>query len=195
MKNRLGICLLSVGLLALAGCASGTSEEEDAGAAEAGGEIAASAVSATLEPKSGSSVTGTASFGQRGDTIVMTIEVAGAPPGMHAVHLHEIGDCSAADATSAGSHWNPMGVDHGKWGETPYHRGDIGNLEVGEDGSGTLVHESDEWTLGGDSGNDILGKSVIVHVDPDDYGQPTGNAGGRIACGVIQYDISAGASD
>ena len=136
-------------------------------------------------------MTGSASFSQQGDTIVLTLEVAGATPGPHAVHLHVFGDCSADDATSAGGHWNPMDVDHGKWGEEPYHRGDIGNLEVGEDGTGSLTHESAEWTFGGDPATEILGRAVIVHADVDDYGQPTGNAGGRVACGTIQYDISA----
>jgi Cu-Zn family superoxide dismutase len=190
MRKCYGFLVLSIGLLALAGCASGTDEEQDEAAAPSEG-IAAAAVSATLEPKSGSTVTGTATFSESGGNIVMTLKVENAPPGPHAVHLHVFGDCSADDGSSAGGHWNPTNVDHGKWGEEPYHRGDIGNLDVGEDGTGMLTHESGEWTLGGDPQTDILGKAVIVHAEIDDYDQPTGNAGGRIACGTIQYDISA----
>jgi Cu-Zn family superoxide dismutase len=144
---------------------------------------------ATLEARSGSSVTGTATFVDSGENVTLTVEVASTAEGAHAVHVHELGDCSAADGTSAGPHWNPESQAHGQWGSPPHHLGDIGNLVVGPDGTGKLVLKTDLWEVGAaDAGttNNVVGHSVIVHANVDDFTtQPTGNAGGRIACGVI----------
>src|SRR4029450_10436763 len=119
--------------------------------------------------------------------VMMTVKIKGAEPGTHAVHLHETGDCSAADAASAGGHWNPTHEDHGKWGASPFHHGDIGNLEIHSGGSGVLTLTTDLWSIGGSPETDIVGKSVIVHAKADDFTtQPTGNAGGRFGCGVIK---------
>ena len=87
---------------------------------------------AIIGSASGSDLTGTAVFTQSGDTITLTIEIQNVSPGLHAVHIHEKGDCSAPDGTSAGGHWNPTNVAHGKWGEGEFHLGDIGNITVGE---------------------------------------------------------------
>jgi Cu-Zn family superoxide dismutase len=142
---------------------------------------------AVLEPRSGTSVSGRATFTANQDGVTLALEVRGAAAGVHAVHIHETGDCSAPDAASAGAHWNPSGVDHGRWGTPPHHLGDIGNLQVGEDGVGELTLTTPLWSIGGPSGSDIVGKAVIVHAAPDDFKtQPTGAAGGRIACGVIR---------
>ena len=81
-----------------------------------------------------SGVTGTATFVEDHGSVALVIEISGATPGEHAFHLHEVGDCSALDGTSAGGHWNPTNMDHGKWGSDPYHLGDVGNIVVGEDG-------------------------------------------------------------
>ena len=144
---------------------------------------------ATLESKSGSSVKGTASFTQHGKNVVMKISVSGLTPGSHAVHLHEKGDCSAADAASAGGHWNPSSEAHGRWGHTPFHHGDIGNLVAGENGKAELKLETPLWTIGDANPSDVVGHAVVVHANVDDFTtQPTGNAGGRVACGVIQLD-------
>jgi superoxide dismutase, Cu-Zn family len=119
----------------------------------------------------------------------MTLQVSlqNTHSGVHAVHLHETGDCSAHDATSAGGQWNPTGVKHGAWGNSPFHLGDIGNLTVGEDGTGSLNLTSDRWSMGTGADNDLLGKAVIVHAKSDDFTtQPSGAAGDRIACGVIR---------
>lgn len=105
-----------------------------------------------------------------------------------AVHLHAHGDCGEHGMASHG-HWNPTGKPHGKWGsEQGFHSGDIGNVTLDAQGSGTLSMETDLWTLGGtDTTKNILGKALIVHGGQDDYTtQPTGNAGNRIGCGVIQ---------
>lgn len=143
---------------------------------------------AQLSSKSGSNVTGTATFNDEGDgkvTFHLTIE--GATPGKHAVHLHENGDCSAEDASSAGGHWSPEGHPHGKRPEGKYHAGDIDNIEVGKDGKGELSMKISGWTVGGDDRTNVVGHSVIVHAGEDDFtSQPSGDAGGRVACGVIE---------
>jgi Cu-Zn family superoxide dismutase len=141
---------------------------------------------ANLESKSGSTTTGTARFESRGNEVHLVLEIQGATPGIHAAHLHEKGDCSAEDATSAGGHWNPTTDAHGKWESEHFHLGDIGNIEVGEDGTGRIELTTDRWELGTGGPTDVAGHAVIVHSDPDDFvTQPTGNAGGRVACGVV----------
>ena len=153
------------------------------GAALAGGAKA----TAKLESRSGSTVSGKATFSQHGGKVSMKLTVNGLTPGEHAIHLHDKGDCSAPDATSAGGHWNPSSEDHGKWGHAPFHHGDIGNLVANAKGKATLTVESELWTIGDGKPSDVLGHAVIVHANKDDFTtQPTGNAGGRVACGVIQ---------
>ncbi|MXV75524.1 superoxide dismutase family protein [Candidatus Poribacteria bacterium] len=133
-----------------------------------------------------SGVTGMAVFTQNGDQITFTAEIQGASPGLHAIHIHANGDCSAPDGTSAGGHWNPTDVAHGKWGEGEFHLGDIGNITVGEDGTGRITLTTDLWEIGTGSDVDVVGKGIIVHADADDFvSQPSGNAGARIGCGVI----------
>ncbi len=158
-----------------------TATEEQSAATE---EVTASAV---LNSASGSSVTGTANFTQTGDMMVrMSLEVQGLTPGEHALHLHEKGDCSAPDATSAGGHWNPGGMDHGKRGEGQYHAGDVINLTADENGNVSWSDEISGWTIGGADSTNILNHAVIIHDGQDDFmTQPTGAAGGRVACGVI----------
>ncbi len=133
-----------------------------------------------------SGVTGMAVFTQNGDQITLTAEIQGASPGLHAIHIHANGDCSAPDGTSAGGHWNPTGVAHGKWGEGEFHLGDIGNITVEEDGTGSITLTTDLWEIGTGSDIDVVGKGIIVHADADDFtSQPSGAAGARIGCGVI----------
>ena len=133
-----------------------------------------------------SGVTGTAVFTQNDDQITLMIEIQGASPGLRAVHIHEYGDCSAPDGSSAGGHWNPTGVAHGKWGEGEFHLGDIGNITVGEDGTGSISLTTDLWEIGTGSDVDVVGKGIIVHAGADDFtSQPSGAAGMRIGCGVI----------
>ena len=142
---------------------------------------------AILGSASGSSLTGTATFTQNGETITLIVEIQNVSPGLHAVHIHEKGDCSALDGTSAGGHWNPTNVAHGKWGEGEFHLGDIGNITVGEDGTGTIELTTNLWEMGTGSDLDIVGTGIIVHADADDFtSQPSGNAGARIGCGAIQ---------
>jgi len=142
---------------------------------------------AIIQSASGSTLTGEAIFEEVKGGVKMTLTVKGATPGTHAVHLHESGDCSAADATSAGAHWNPNHQAHGnRSGTGEFHSGDIANLIVGADGTGKLETTGKEWTIGGAENTNVIGKAVIIHASPDDFvSQPSGNAGARVGCGVV----------
>lgn len=144
---------------------------------------------ASMSAASDSDVSGSITFTQNGDSsVTMELDLRGLTPGEHAIHLHQNGDCSAPDATSAGGHWNPTNMDHGKRGESDqFHKGDIKNLEVGEDSTYTGSMEVRGWTIGDGSQADIVGKAVIIHAGADDFtSQPSGAAGPRVACGVIE---------
>jgi Cu-Zn family superoxide dismutase len=141
-----------------------------------------------MEPKSDSNVSGNVFFKEANGLVTVTVVANGLTEGTHAIHIHEKADCSAADGTSSGGHWNPTAQPHGKWGSPEgYHKGDIGNMEVGADGKGTMTMSTNEWCIDcGDPNKDILGKAIIVHDGTDDFvTQPTGNAGGRVSCGGI----------
>ncbi|GEQ85918.1 superoxide dismutase [Cu-Zn] [Patiriisocius marinistellae] len=141
-----------------------------------------------LESKSGGNATGKVNFKQDGDMVMFEASLSGLKPGMHAIHIHENADCSSEDGKSAGGHWNPTMKNHGKWGdEAGYHKGDIGNFKVEDDGTGSISMQTNEWCIGcGDNTKDILGKSIIVHQGIDDFkSQPSGDAGARMSCGGI----------
>jgi Cu-Zn family superoxide dismutase len=138
---------------------------------------------AVLYPASGSQVSGRVIFTKVGDTVEVVADITGLTPGKHAFHIHEFGDCSAADASSAGSHFNPMKKPHGAPDAAERHAGDFGNLEPDSYGKAHLELKSNMVKLSGE--NSILGRGVIVHEKVDDWSQPTGNAGGRVACGVV----------
>lgn len=141
---------------------------------------------AEIEGRSGSAMTGKVTFEQRENRVHVTLQVAGAPPGEHGVHIHETGDCSDPAAKSAGGHFNPLGAMHGGPQAAQRHPGDFGNLTVKEDGTGTLELDTDVLTVP-EGAMSVVGKAIIVHEKPDDLvTQPTGNAGGRIGCGVIK---------
>ena len=141
----------------------------------------------TFEPKSGSTVSGEGTFVENNGKVTFTANFKGLKPGIHAIHIHEKSDCSAADGSSAGGHWNPTFKKHGKLGEGEAHKGDIGNFTADEFGNGSITFTTSEWSIGGDdTTKDILGKSLIVHQGPDDYiSQPSGNSGARVACSAI----------
>lgn len=138
---------------------------------------------AVLYPASGSQVSGRVIFTKVGDTVEVVADITGLTPGKHAFHIHEFGDCSAADASSAGSHFNPMKKPHGAPDAAERHMGDFGNLEADSYGKAHLELKSNMVKLSGE--NSVLGRGVIVHEKVDDWSQPTGNAGGRVACGVV----------
>ncbi|HEX6882156.1 MAG TPA: superoxide dismutase family protein [Planctomycetota bacterium] len=142
--------------------------------------------SARIEARSGSSLSGTATFSEQKGGVLVEVSVTNAPPGWHAVHVHEKGDCSAADGSSAGSHFNPAGHKHGSPHASEHHAGDLGNMWVDEKGSGHHVLLMPALAVA-DGPNSVRGRSIIVHAAADDLvTDPTGNAGGRIGCGVIR---------
>lgn len=144
-------------------------------------------VKAILKPLGDSGVTGVVSFSVTPSGVRVEAEVNGLTPGDHGFHIHEIGDCSAPDGKSAGGHFNPAGVPHAGPGAEAAHVGDLGNLKADKNGHARIAVMSSRATLGDGSPTDIMGRAVIVHADPDDLtSQPTGAAGGRVACGVIQ---------
>jgi Cu-Zn family superoxide dismutase len=133
-------------------------------------------------------VTGTARFSEENGKVKMTLDITVPKKANQsvAVHIHEHGSCGDMGKEAHG-HWNPTGANHGKWGSASFHRGDIGNVDLNGEGKGTLELETDLWTISGtDSTKNILNKAIIVHGGKDDFTtQPTGNAGSRIGCGVI----------
>ncbi|MGH9338297.1 MAG: superoxide dismutase family protein [Acidobacteriota bacterium] len=145
---------------------------------------------ANLAPASGSNVQGTVTFHQTNGQVQVVADVTGLTPGTHGFHVHEIGDCSAPDATSAGDHFAPEGNPHGAPDAAQHHAGDLGNIEVDESGNAHLEMTVDYISLG-QGPNSILGRAVLVHADPDDLtSQPSGNAGARVACGVIEAGMA-----
>ena len=139
---------------------------------------------AQLLPTKGNAVNGTVSFIQKGDVMLVEARVTGLTPGPHGFHVHERGNCTAPDASSAGGHFNPGGSAHGGPGSAAHHAGDLGNLEA--DASGTAVYKAEVSALTLSGERSIIGRSVIVHEKADDLTtQPSGNSGARIACGLI----------
>lgn len=140
---------------------------------------------ATLQPTQGNTVKGTINLMTMGDGVHFTGTVTGLKPGKHGFHVHENGDCSAPDASSAGGHFNPGNKPHGAPDSPEHHAGDLGNIEADASGTAHVNIHVNGITLGSGA-NSVLGKAIIVHANPDDFSQPTGNAGGRLACGVIK---------
>lgn len=139
---------------------------------------------AILHPTEGNKVHGWVTFYKEGNGLKVTAHIEGLAPGKHGFHIHEYGDCSSKDGMAAGGHYNPANKQHGDRMDTARHTGDLGNLEVGQDGMGHT--EFTDTTLKLEGAGSILGRAVIVHAQPDDLkSQPAGNAGSRQACGVI----------
>lgn len=139
---------------------------------------------AILTPTQGHYAAGKVVFTKAEGGVRVSVSIAGLRQGAHGFHIHEFGDCSAPDASSAGGHFNPAGQQHAGPKDATRHMGDLGNVEAGADGRVTLGFTDSHLRLEGPTG--ILGRSVIVHADADDLRtQPTGNAGGRLACGVV----------
>lgn len=166
----LPVCIAAAALAT--GCASTTST--------------APAAVADLAPTQGNAAKGTVTFAPKGDGLTMTARVSGLAPGPHGFHIHEKGDCTAPDGTSAGGHFNPFGKPHGNPATADHHGGDLPMLEADAAGNATLTADIAGLTIGSGAG-DIVGRSVIIHKDADDFKtQPTGNSGARVACGVIR---------
>jgi Cu-Zn family superoxide dismutase len=139
---------------------------------------------AIMNPTQGSKVNGTVSFEKTGKGIHVTADIEGLSPGPHGFHIHEFGDCSSPDAASAGGHFNPTDMPHGGPTADKHHAGDLGNIEADKTGHARM--EITDNMLSMEGPNSIIGRSVIVHAQADDYKtQPTGGSGARVACGVI----------
>lgn len=141
---------------------------------------------AQLKPTKGNKTIGEATFEQAGDRVRVVVFVQGLKPGQkHGLHIHEGSDCSG-DAMGAKGHFNPYGKPHGIPGSAERHAGDLPNLEANKRGRANVHYDADIITLTPGPAN-IIGRTLVVHAGPDDFrAQPTGNSGGRIACGVIQ---------
>jgi Cu-Zn family superoxide dismutase len=159
----------------------------DGGSAAAPSGPAPSMATATLEPRSGSKMTGNAQATPTASGVAMLVEVQNATPGAHGVHIHEKGDCSDPAAASAGGHFNPKGAaHHGGAGSAVRHGGDLGNMNVDSNGRGLLIIAVGDLTM-----SNVVGKAVIVHEKQDDLqSDPAGNSGARVACGVLQPKAS-----
>ena len=142
---------------------------------------------ATLKPtEQGSTIAGTATFEEMAEGLEVHVEVTGAPPGLHGIHIHRNGSCNN-HGDAAGGHLNPDSVEHGNLGKDGFakaHAGDLGNIQINADGTGILETTLPGLTVTGDRYS-VTGRSLVIHETEDDFGQPTGNAGERIACGVI----------
>lgn len=142
---------------------------------------------ARLEPTEGNSANGLVQFSAGEEMVSIAGTIGGLPPGEHGFHIHERGDCSAPDASSAGDHFNPDDNPHGSPRDPAdqRHVGDLGNVTADADGDADIAMEHAEMQLEG--ADSIIGKAVVVHADPDDFeSQPSGNAGDRLGCGVIE---------
>ena len=139
---------------------------------------------AVLHPLKGSNVEGTVTFTKSGNEVKIVADVTGLTPGKHGFHIHEYGDCSSPDGKSAGGHFNPTNNPHASHDAAQRHEGDMGNLEADASGKAHLELTDNMMTMSGEGS--IIGRGVIVHEKEDDLkSQPVGNAGGRVACGVI----------
>ena len=142
---------------------------------------------ASLQATKGSSVGGTVNFVQIGDKVRVTASVSGLKPnGEFGFHIHEAGDCSSGDGMSAKGHFNPHSKPHARAGIAERHAGDLPSLKSDAGGNASLSADLDVITVAPGPAS-VVGRGLIVHVQPDDFKtQPTGNAGARSACAVIQ---------
>lgn len=164
---------------------SGGSPQQGAGAARG---ATAPLARAKLQTTQGYRTSGEVSFFVEDERIRVRGTVNGLTPNAeHGFHIHEFGDCSAADASSAGDHFSPHPMKHGHPGQGEHHLGDLFNLRADAAGTAQVDQVIEKARLGDGSSMDIVGRAVIVHVAPDDYEtQPAGGSGARIACGVIE---------
>ena len=185
MRTTAAAPFLLIALLALApGCSSTKQAGLEADAGLSADEVA-SAV-ASISPTAGNTVVGTVVFHEmKNGSVRVVADLSGLAPGQqHAMHVHEKGDCSAPDGTSAGGHYNPEQHVHGLPPGEPRHAGDLGNVTADASGKAHYEITVANITIKG-AKNPIDGRAVIVHAKIDDGGQPVGNAGARLGCGVI----------
>jgi Cu-Zn family superoxide dismutase len=165
------LVLFSISLLILVSCAS---------------MATGPSATATLVSTSGSTATGTVNLAQLADgSVEVSANLRGVPPGVHGFHIHEKGDCGD-NGNAAGGHYNPSGTPHGAPSADPHHAGDFGNVTADADGNVNTRFVTRSTTVS-EGMMSAIGHAVILHANPDDLTtQPSGNAGARIACGVVQ---------
>ncbi|MCL2308968.1 MAG: superoxide dismutase family protein [Proteobacteria bacterium] len=171
--RRVGwLLVVALGMLSLGGCVT-----------LFGGKDRAIAV---VAPTQGHQVGGTVWLEQRGARVMVMVDLHGLPPDSeHGFHVHELGDCSAPDASSAGNHFNPDGQPHGHYSASPHHAGDLPNLKADSRGIAKVSFEMDGISVW-PGPRSIIGRALVVQSGSDDYrSQPDGNGGSRVACGVI----------
>jgi len=191
MRSALPMAMLAT--LALSACATAPSQSpakprpaHDSAVLTAPAASTIPAAVAHVAGASGSLVSGSLSLVALHGGVRIAGELGGLSPGSHGFHIHEAGDCSAADAASAGGHFNPTGSAHGRAGTAAHHAGDIDNIVADASGVAHVDVQLRGVSLGGNAGTDIVGRALVVHAAPDDYqSQPAGNSGTRIGCGVI----------
>jgi len=167
------VLTVACGVVLVAGCAMMEEKEPTA--------------TASLEPRSGSNVKGSITFTQVGDVVRVTGQVTGHTKGPKGFHIHAMGDCSAHDAMSAGGHFNPTKSKHGGPYDPVKHAGDLGNITFNDAGVAKVNFTVGDISVSRDQANGIIGRALMVHAQVDDLKtDPTGNAGGRVACGVIK---------
>jgi Cu-Zn family superoxide dismutase len=188
MKTSLAT-ILAVSALSFPGALLLGAAEHDAAHAQAWTSVKQAV--AVLHPTAGNKCQGKVVFTQEGEKVKVVAHIEGLNPGQkHAFHIHQYGDCSAPDGVSAGGHYNPENHPHGLPGSVQRHAGDLGNLVADDNGKAHLEVTVENISVAGTK-NPIVGRGVIVHAKVDDGGQPVGNAGARIACGVIGVANSA----
>ena len=163
-------------VMAVSACATGSSQPS-----------AAPMASAKLAAADGSA-RGMATVTQASDGLHVVVKAQGLTPGIHAVHIHTTGQCNGPDFASAGGHWNPTARKHGMNNPAGMHMGDMPNMTVGPDGTGAIEYHVMGGTINGGTTPllDADGAAIVVHAQPDDnVSDPAGNAGGRVACGVL----------
>lgn len=186
--NRLTKITLAAALILLApaGCATDSKMSDHQSPTHSDSPWAGlNAAVAVIHPTTGNTAAGWVRFEQTIAGLKITAVITGlAPNSIHGFHIHQFGDCTSPDGKSAGGHYNPANTPHALPETAEHHAGDLGNLLADDQGVATYVQNLPNLTIAGGV-NPIIGRGVIVHALPDDGGQPTGNAGARIACGVI----------
>jgi superoxide dismutase, Cu-Zn family len=172
--SSIGLLFLFAGLIALAQTPAPKSAASSKGIS-------------VLHATAGNKVTGTVTFTPVADGVQVHADIAGLTPGKHGFHIHEFGDCTAADGSSAGAHFNPSNQPHAGPDAVARHEGDMGNVEADASGKAKLDYVDHQISLSDDA-KSAIGRSVVVHAKPDDLKtQPSGDSGARIACGVIGW--------
>jgi superoxide dismutase, Cu-Zn family len=175
MRQPKYIVITSLIFLALAACQSTKPEESAA--------PHVSKAIAVLTPSKSSTIQGTVTFSEENGSVMISATLTGLTPGKHGFHIHEWGNINCSDGMCTGSHYNPTGSKHGDADATERHIGDMGNIEADANGNATFQRTDSVLALNGS--HSVIGHAVVLHENQDDFSQPTGNSGGRVAYGVI----------